>query len=380
MSLSTVFDVVILGAGIAGASLAAELAPTRRVLLLEIEDQPGMHSTGRSAATFFENYGNRTVRSLTRASRQFYEQPPAGFCEAALLAPRHALFVTDHAREHKLKERLSSDLSFLTSVTAAEVCRMCPVLSSDWVSCGALDTSGHDLDVAATFQGFLRTAKRSGATVLTGASETSFDRSRGLWRIQTKVGTFEAPTVVNAAGAWADRVAVAAGVSPIGLQPMRRTIVMLPAPAGVTSSSWPMVVDLDELFYFKSETGQILLSPANEDPMSPCDVAPDEMDVALAIDRFETATGQSVQRINSRWAGLRTFAPDRSPVVGFDKHADGFFWLAGQGGYGIQMAPALARTAASLLTMDRLPEDVASEGVTVSDLSAARAQPSRQAA
>jgi D-arginine dehydrogenase len=373
--MTTRADVVILGAGMAGASLAAELAPHRQVVLVEREDQPGRHATGRSAAMFFESYGNATVRALTRASRAFLEHPPAGFAATALLSPRSALFVCDAPRLDTLRSWLHKPDAppTLRELTVAEALAMCPILRPEWLAGAALDASGSDMDVAAIHQGYLRVARQSGARIALDAFETAIERGPRGWRIRTRAGEFEAPVLVNATGAWADAVARQAGVAPVGLQPMRRTAVTLPAPAGVDIRSWPLVIDIDEQFYFKPDAGQLLLSPANEDPMDPCDAAPDEMDVAIAVDRFETATTLPVRKLNHRWAGLRSFVADRSPVAGFDAAADGFFWLAGQGGYGIQMAPALARAAAALLMGQALPEDVASQGVRPEDLSPSRA-------
>ena len=200
----------------------------------------------------------------------------------------------------------------------------------------------------------------------------TIERRGGQWTVRCRNGSFSAPVLVNATGAWADAVAQQAGVAMIGLQPMRRTAMTIPAPAGHDLRDWPMVIDIDETVYFKPDAGQLLLSPANEDPMPPCDVAPEELDVALAVDRFETLTSERVQRINRRWAGLRSFVADRSPVAGFDGGADGFFWLAGQGGYGIQMAPALARAAAALVLDRPLPDDILAQGVRPHDLSPMR--------
>lgn len=372
------FDVVVLGAGMAGASLAAELAPHRRVLLLEMEDRPGRHATGRSAAMFFERYGNATVRALTRASRAFLEHPPEGFADTPLMSPRSALFVADAPRLHALQAMLDApdDGPPLVALDAAQTLAACPILDPAWVAAGVLDTTGHDLDVAAIHQGCLRAARRAGARLVTGALDMRIERTGGHWRVHSRVGVVDADVVVNATGAWADEVARLAGARPVGLQPMRRTALMLSAPEGHDLRGWPLVIDVDEQFYFKPDAGQLLLSPANEDPMPPCDVAPEELDIAIAVDRFETATTVTVRRVNHRWAGLRSFVADRSPVAGFDVDAPGFFWLAGQGGYGIQMAPALARAAAGLLLHDRLPADLLAQGVSADALAPGRpAQP-----
>jgi len=372
--MSGTCDVIVLGAGMAGASLAAELATVRRVVLVEAEDQPGRHATGRSAAVFFESYGNATVRALTRASRAFLERPPAGFAEVPLVTPRSALFVADSGRVAGLDAMLSlpdADPG-LRRLEVAEALRRCPILRPDWIAGGVLDPSGCDLDVAAIHSGYLRTARRLGARIVLGASGCAVERAGAGWRVGWRDARFEAPVIVNAAGAWADRVARQAGVRPIGLQPLRRTAVMLPPPPGHDQGGWPMVIDVDEEFYFKPDAGQLLLSPANEDPSEPCDAAPDELDVAVAVDRFERATTVTVTRIGRRWAGLRSFVADRSPVAGFDDDAAGFFWLAGQGGYGIQMAPALARAAAALVTGCPLPDDIAGRGVTAAMLAPSR--------
>ena len=367
-------DVIVLGAGMAGASLAATLAPTRRVVLLELEEQPGLHATGRSAAMFFESYGNATVRALTRASRAFFEAPPPGFADAPLLSPRAALFVADASRLPALDALLEThaQTTSFVQLDADEAMQHCPILRPDWIAGGLLDESGHDMDVAAIHLGYLRLGRHSGMRLVTGAGASTIERVAGGWRVRTQAGDFVAPVVVNATGAWADRVAQAAGVRPIGLAPLRRTAVLLPAPAGHDVTRWPMVIDAEEEFYFKPDAGKLLLSPANEDLMEPCDAMPDDIDVAIAVDRFEQATTMQVTRVGHSWAGLRSFVADRSPVAGYAPDAAGFFWLAGQGGYGIQMAPALARAAAALLDGAVLPDDVAVQGVTAEALAPGR--------
>ena len=367
-------DIIILGAGMAGASLAAELAPQRSVVLIELEDQPGRHSTGRSAAMFFESYGNATVCALTRASRAFLEHPPAGFADQPLMSPRAAMLVANADGLPRLDAMFQSTdaAPTLRRLDAAAAIGRVPILRADWLAGAAIDVSGCDMDVAAIHQGYLRLGRRAGAQLVLDAAEMTIERHAGQWTVRCRNGSFSAPVLVNATGAWADAVAQQAGVAMIGLQPMRRTAMTIPAPAGHDLRDWPMVIDIDETVYFKPDAGQLLLSPANEDPMPPCDVAPEELDVALAVDRFETLTSERVQRINRRWAGLRSFVADRSPVAGFDGGADGFFWLAGQGGYGIQMAPALARAAAALVLDRPLPDDILAQGVTPHDLSPMR--------
>ena len=367
-------DVIVLGAGMAGASLAAELAPHRSVLLLEVEDQPGRHSTGRSAAMFFESYGNATIRALTRASRAFLAEPPTGFCDVPLLSPRGCLFVADAARMPGLEAMFDPPEAApsLRRLSVDEALARVPVLRPEWLAGAACDESGSDIDVAALHAAYLRVAARGGARLVLGAAEPVIERRHGLWRVRLRAGEFAAPVLVNATGAWADVVARQAGAAAVGLQPMRRTALLLPSPSGHDCRAWPLVIDADETFYFKPDAGSLLLSPANEDPMPPCDVMPEELDVALAVDRFERATTVAVTRITHRWAGLRSFVADRTPVVGFDAVAEGFFWLAGQGGYGIQTAPALARAATALLVGSRLPDDLVREGVTIAALNPSR--------
>ncbi|MEI6027403.1 MAG: FAD-binding oxidoreductase [Betaproteobacteria bacterium] len=371
---ATHFDVIVLGAGMAGASIAAELAPQRRVLLLELEDQPGRHTTGRSAAMFFESYGNAMVRGLTRASRAFLEQPPEGFADVPLMSPRAALFVAGPDAVPRLQDMLGSfqEGTGLKPLPREEALRQVPILRPEAVAAAALDDSGRDMEVAAILQGYLRLLRRAAAQVVLGAGEVALHRQAGQWTVDSRAGRFQAPVLVNATGAWADVVARQAGARPVGLQPMRRTAMTIAAPEGHDTRHWPMVIDVDETVYFKPDAGQLLLSPANEDPMDPCDVVPEELDIAIAVDRFETFTTHPVRRIAHRWAGLRSFVADRSPVAGWDTQAEGFFWLAGQGGYGIQMAPALARAAAALVLGQALPADIAAQGVTAQALSAQR--------
>jgi D-arginine dehydrogenase len=358
--------VIILGAGIAGASLAAQLAPLMEVALVELEDQPGRHATGRSAAMFFESYGNATIRALTRASRQFLDHPPEGFCESPLMTPRSALLVAAASQAQRLDALCGGPAAAhgYRRIDAAETLARMPILRPEWAtSGGVLDDSGHDIDVAGLHQGYLRAAKRAGCRMVYGLGEIALERRSGLWQVRGKGEMLQAPLLVNACGAWADLVAAQAGARTVGLQPMRRTALTIPAPAHHDIRDWPLVIDIDESCYFKPDAGQLLLSPANEDPMPPCDVAPEELDVAIAVDRFEQMTTESVRKVSHRWAGLRSFVADRSPVVGFDSQADGFFWLAGQGGYGIQTAPAMARVAACLLTGAPLPTDIAGQGI-----------------
>ncbi len=342
-------DVIIIGAGIAGASAGAELAASARVIVLETEPQPGYHATGRSAAFFVLSYGNAAVRAVTAMSESFYRSPPAGFTEVALIRPRPGLFFSRSDQRAALAS-IHDEVPSLRPLSADDIRERVPVISPDYIDSGLLDETGGDLDVDAILQGFLRRLHHRGGELYTGHKVQELSREDGLWKIAAGDKTFMAPVVVNAAGAWADQIAILAGLKPVGLQPKRRTAMLIDAPKGLDITDWPLMVDVEEQFYFKPYAGALLLSPADETPSPACDAQPEELDVALAVDRFETATGLEVPRVIRRWAGLRTFAPDKTFVVGFDPRTNGFFWLAGQGGYGVQTAPALARLTASLIT------------------------------
>ena len=357
-------DIVIIGAGIAGASLAYELAGRRRVVLLEREGMPGYHTTGRSAATFTESYGEAPVRLLATASRDFFTAPPAGFSEHPLLAARGLLFP---AREDQLPalEAMLAEQSptVVERIDGREAREMVPILRRDQVAAAVRVRGASDIDVHALHQGFLSRLKARDGRIMVDAEVTAIDRDGDAWRVTTRAGAVEAPIVVDAAGAWADDIARLAGVAPVGLVPKRRTAMIVDAPEGIDASAWPLVIDIDEQFYFKPEAGRLLASPADETPMAPCDVRPDEYDIAVCVDRLERATTLRVRRIERSWAGLRSFVDDHLPVVGFEPVARGFFWLAGQGGIGIMTAPAMARLAAALVLGDAVPADIRALGV-----------------
>jgi D-arginine dehydrogenase len=368
-------DVIVLGAGIAGASAAYELAADHRVIVLEAEDAPGYHTTGRSAAQFLETYGNRVIRRLTRASRAFYDSPPDGFADHPLLSPRPALFVAPEDQLDALAHFEAEAVHLSARVERLgpdEMRRMVPVLREGYAAAGVIETDSMDIDVHALHQGYLRGLRRRGGRIVPKAEADGLIREARHWRVDTRVGAFAAPVVINAAGAWCDEVARRAGVRPVGLIPKRRTVITIDGPDGVDCSAWPLAGDVDETFYFKPESGRILASPADETPMPPCDVQPDELDVAITVDRIQTATTLQVRRIEHKWAGLRCFVADKSLVIGFDDRAEGFFWLAGQGGYGIQTAPAAGRLAAALATGGDVPADIAALGLTAADVSPAR--------
>lgn len=361
-------DVLIIGAGIAGASLAWRLAQGgRRVVWLEREAQPGMHSTGRSAAMYMESYGPPGVRALTRAGRDFYLNPPPGFADVPLMTPRRALFVAT-AEQHDalvdMARTLQASGTRLTLLNEERIIRMAPALRPGLFPEALLDDSGFDMNVDALLQGFVRGARQGGAPLMTGAEAVSAARHNGGWRVVLSTGdTVQAAVVVNAAGAWADAVGALFGARPIGLEPRRRSAFTFRPPADVDWAATAMVCDIDEQWYFKPDAGQMLGSPANADPVPPHDVQPEEFDIALGIHRIQEATTFTIARPTATWAGLRSFVPDGEIVIGFDPVQPGLFWLAAQGGYGIQSAAGASLLAASLIDGAPLPEALARHGV-----------------
>ncbi|WP_235539279.1 FAD-binding oxidoreductase [Pelomonas sp. Root662] len=367
-------DCIVIGAGIAGVSVAAALAGEASVALLEAEAQAGYHSTGRSAALYSALYGNATIRALTRASLGYFRTPSQGMVKQALLRERHTLFLVGAGQEG-LVEGFTADADVrerTSALSADEVLARVPLLQRERIAGALLDATSADIDVDLLHQGFLRQARAAGAQLHLGAGLQALEREGDGWLAHTATGSFRAGIVINAAGAWADDVAALAGLAPVPLQPLRRTAVLIDLPDGVDASQWPAVVAIDESQYFKPDAGLLLISAADETPSPPCDAQPEELDIAIAVDRFETLTGQSVRRVRHSWAGLRVFSPDRSPVVGFDVAAPGFFWCAGQGGYGIQTSPALGRAAAALTLARALPQDLADMGISAQDLSPQR--------
>ncbi|MDR3367764.1 FAD-binding oxidoreductase [Rhodoferax sp.] len=368
-------DVLIVGAGMAGASAAYYLAPHQRVTVLEWESQPGYHATGRSAALYSETYGNATVRAITTAAKAFYLEPPAGFSPYPLVTPRGALIVGT-TQDHDALRALFHDMQTLVpSVqwwTQEQILQRVPVVRPEFAACGIFEPDAMDMDVHGIHQGFLRGAKAGGSQLVCDAQVQSVSREAGGWRVETPAGGFWAPVLVNAAGAWCDELAQLTGVATVGLQPKRRTAFICDGPAGCDIAQWPMVIDAQETFYIKPDAGLLLVSPANEDPMKPQDVQPEELDVAIAVDRVETVTTLQIRRIKRQWAGLRSFVADKTPVVGFAPDTPGFFWLAGQGGYGIQTAPAMGELAAALVQGLPVPAALASLGVREQDVSPVR--------
>ena len=374
------YDFVIVGAGIAGVSVAYHLSPHARVLILERENVAAYHTTGRSAALHSETYGSAEIRAITVASGRFYRNPPTGFADHPVLTPRGSLIV-GRAGQSAAMDKAQADFAALVPsvrrVDRAEALKLQPLLRPEAVEGGGvLEPEADDMDVAAIHGGFLRGVRAAGCTLRLNAELTELERKGGRWSIKLRDGeTVSAANIINAAGAWADVVGGLAGAKTIGLAPKRRTAFTFDAPNGLDIAPLPMTIDFDESFYFKPEVGQFLASPADETPSPPCDAQPEEMDIAIAVDRIESATTLSIRRIKNRWAGLRSFVADKNLVVGYDPAAQGFFWLAGQGGYGIQTGAAAGRLAAALALGRGMPEDIAALGVTETALSPIRKLP-----
>lgn len=368
-------DFLVIGAGMAGASAAYELSKVGAVALIERESQPGYHTTGRSAALFVETYGNAVIRAINKISRRFFDTPPEGFCEVPILTPRGTLFAaTEETMPAMLADfeevRHLSDTVRL--VDAKELHELHPALNRDLIIAGSYSPGDMDIDVSVLHWGYIHGMRARGGSLTGDAEVLGLERHDGVWTARTQAGDFQAPVVVNAAGSWADEIGAMAGANPIGLIPKRRTAFTFDPPDGLDLPSLPGVIGADESWYVKPEGGHLLGSPADETPSVPCDAQPEELDLAIAIDRIETQTTLKVGRLISKRAGLRSFVVDKSPVVGFEPGLDGFCWCAGQGGYGIQTAPGMGRITAALATGDSFPADMAALGLSAEDLAADR--------
>jgi len=368
----------VIGAGIAGASAAYELQSHGKTILLEREPLPGHHTTGRSAAFLVDSYAGAVVGKLTRAGRSFFEEPPDGFTDAPLVTSNAVLWIAREDQHESLvtATRVGREAGAeMIEVTLDEAVERCPILRNDYVAEAVLEPSALHIDVAGLLESYLRGFRRRGGIVGTKAEVTSLDRVGESWEVNAGGRTYHGAIVVNAAGAWCDVLGSLAGAKPLGLQPLRRTAITFDGPAGSDIRTWPLVIDADEDFYFKPEGAQLLASPCDETPSEPCDTIPEDYDVALAADYVQRATTLKLQHIRRRWAGLRSFVPDRSPVIGMDPDREGFFWLAGQGGFGIMTSPGASRTAAELIVNGSLPEDLEALGLTAAMLSPDRFNP-----
>lgn len=383
MSDSQALDAIIIGAGIAGTSAGYFLANQAKVLVLEREAQPGVHSTGRSAALFSETYGNAQVRALTRASRAFFDRPPRGFVDGELLAPRGALVIGARDQAAKIEsdwQTMRTHTPSLQLLDAQQLQSAVPVLVPEFAQAGLFEPGAADIDVNSLHQGFIRGLKQRGSRLECEAHIHSIERVGEEWVVEVSMRgaqphSIRAPLLINAAGAWADDVAVLAGASRLGVEPRRRSAFLFQPPEGVATAHWPFVTSVDEDFYFKPDAGLLLGSPANADPVRPHDVQPEDLDIAMAIDRIETVTTMRIERPMRPWAGLRSFVTDGGLVGGFDADARGFFWMAALGGYGIQTCAAMGEACAHLALGRALPSHLVDAGVSAAMLGVERLRP-----
>jgi D-arginine dehydrogenase len=369
------YDFIVVGGGIAGASAGFELAKFGSVLLLERESQYGYHSTGRSAAVFLKSHGPPVIRSLASASKGFLLHPPDGFADYPLLKPRGLLLIggfDDAGALDRAAAECGRYVDGVRRLNAEQSRAMVPVLRDDYVGGAVFDPEAMDIDVHSLHYGFLRGLREHGGETLINAGVVGIERARGEWNVRTQSGNFAARVVLNGTGAWCDKIAVMAGAATVGLVPKRRTAFIFRPPPVASLEHWPVVHDIHETFYFKPDAGRILASPADETPVEPCDVHPEDIDVATAVERIQRCASLSVTHIERKWAGLRSFVSDGCPVVGYDPSVDGFFWIAGQGGYGIETSPAVGRMSASLAANKGVPGDLSDLGVAAEMLSPSR--------
>jgi D-arginine dehydrogenase len=360
-------DVVVIGGGIAGISLAYFLSPHRSVTVLERESALGYHSSGRSAAEFAFRFHSAIVGKLARVSYPFLTNPPAGFTETELLKRRGNLLIADAEKAERLAQVFAEESATgpgLVRLTIEQAIERAPILNADYVANAFYDPDCWDIEAENLLQGFAKGARANGATILNKAEVLSARREDGTWILETTAGDVQANTVVNAAGAWADKTAILFGLKPLGIVPYRRTAITVDMPAGIDVGALPEICEIDEVFYMKPEAGRLLVSPADATESEPCDTQPEELDIAYAAWYLEQATTVAVSHVAHSWAGLRTFAKDRVPVVGYSGEKEGFFWLAGQGGFGIQTAPALGRLAADLVIGNSIAPDFDEQGLS----------------
>lgn len=368
-------DFLVIGAGVAGAAAATELAAFGKVTMVEMEERPGYHSSGRSAALYTPNYGPPVVRAIISFSTDFYRNPPAGFTAHPILTPRDAITFVGEGGE----ERIDKYIAMATTATPTheispdEACARAPLLRREVVARAMLDPHVADMDAHAIHQGYLKAFKAQGGTLATDQRIVAIERSKGMWRATSAAGMiFEAPILINAAGAWADEIGLLAGLRSIGLQPKRRTAIIIAGDKTLAPANLPAIDDGVSQAYVKPDAGRLMLSLGDETPSPPCDAQPEDIDMAMIVDWSERHTHLTVRRIEHSWAGLRSFVADDCPVVGFDPAGEGFFWLAGQGGYGIMLASALGRISRDLIRDGRLGNSYLDSGITESALSPAR--------
>ena len=370
-------DFIIIGGGIAGASAGYELCKLGKVILLEKEKLPGFHTTGRSSAIFQKSFNKADplLNILVTASEPFLRTPPDDFTTHPLLNDRPLLYIAQSDDQNELDSlqtklaNINIDAHFIEGPDAKE---LIPVLSEDYQGRALLEQGVADIDVGALHNGYLRAIKAAGGQVITQAAVTDLEKKDQNWHITSSKGCFQAPIVVNAAGAWVDQIAEMAHITPINIQPLRRTVILVPSTKENCPNDWPLVMDTAQGYYFKPDSGKVLMTPGDHHLSPPSDVQPEEIDIAYAAHYLEQATTLSVDKIDRSWAGLRNHVSDGYPVVGFDPKAEGFFWLAGQGGYGIKTAPVMGRITANLIAHNKLPDDVTALGLSEEQISIRR--------
>jgi D-arginine dehydrogenase len=360
------FDIIVIGAGIAGASVAAHLAEHASVAILDMEDRAGYHTTSRSASSYEPNYGPKPILALTRASREFFMSPPDGFADAPIFTKRGSLVLEAKGQEQQAGNFLAKAVD-IEELSEAECRNLVPAIREGYATRGFLEAATGGLDVDLLHRGYLKLFKQRGGVLKLEAGATKVTKSAGQWHIETPQGEFITKLIVNTAGAWGDQLALLAGVKPVGLIPKRRSIGVISVPEHDVMK-WPFMVDCAESWYAVPQSGKLLVSSADVTPVEPHDAYADDEAIAIGIDRLMQATTIDVQRLEHSWGGLRTFSPDTAPVVGFDPSTDGFFWLVGQGGYGIQSSPALSRTAAAMILKQDIPKDILAAGLDITHI------------
>jgi len=369
------YDFIIIGGGMAGVSVADALGSSAKVALLEVEPELGYHSTARSAALFAPAYGSTAFRVLTRASEAFLVAPAAPGFPGSVLSPRGALLIARADQTASLYAEIqgvrASGVS-IEALTGSQARERVSALRDGYVAAAAFEPGVRDIDVEGLFRGFIARARALGVQLHRGARWQSPRWHDGVWRLQLEASEIRGRVIINAAGAWADEVARQFGAAPLGLAVLRRSAAIIDAPPGTDVATWPAIFDAEDQFYLKPDAGRLLISPADEEPVAPGDAYAEDVAIAVAVERIQAALDLDVRRVHRSWAGLRTFAPDRDPVIGYDGSVPGFFWCAGQGGYGIQTAFAFSRAAAALARGESLPRALTDEGLTAAGLSPAR--------
>lgn len=367
--MQSAFDIIIIGAGIAGLSVAAQLANSYAVAVLEREEHPGYHATGRSAAIYLPTYGPPAIQALTRASGDFFHTPPQTFTDQPLLSPRETMMLATRRDADEVTSLLAAGMS---EISKDQALARLPVLNTRAYDRFLLDAGTMDIDVSTLLAAHRKAFRRDGGALYCTTCVTALTHTGNVWQVATPAQSFSAPIVINAAGAWAQEIAELAGATPIALEPMRRSAALVDLSPHHNVRDWPLTATADESLYFRPIGQKLMISPADKTVVDPHDAWADDMELARAMHQFHQATGIEVKHVEHSWAGLRTFAADGNPVIGYDPRQPGFFWLAGQGGYGIQTSPAAARLAAALIARKAVPTDITSAGLVPETLSPAR--------